>query len=72
MPRSAPVQSFGVLNLASFPGWPVTKISKSANMKNFDTVGKGIKNVTKNAEKPMPKNVPAQSDETFKLVSFPA
>ena len=41
-------------------------------MKNFDTVGKSIKNVTKNAEKPLPKNVPVQSYEVFKLVSFPA
>ena len=41
-------------------------------MKKFDTVGKGIKNVTKNAEKPRPKNVHVQSYETFKLVSFPA
>ena len=57
--------------LASFPGCLLTKISKLANLKNFDTVGKSIKNVTKNAEKPMPKNVPVQSYEALKLPSFP-
>ena len=71
MPKNAPVQNYGVLKLASFPGWLVTKILKSANMKNFDTIGKSIKNVTKNAGKPMPKNVPAQNYEAFKLVWFP-
>ena len=55
MPKNVPVQNYEALKLASFPGCPVTKISKSANMKNFDTAGKSIKNVTKNAEKPMPK-----------------
>ena len=39
MLKNTPVQSYGALKLASFPGWPVTKISKSANMENFDTVG---------------------------------
>ena len=33
--------------------------------------GKSIKNVTKNMEKPMPKNVPAQCYEALNLVSFP-
>ena len=55
MPKNVPVQNYGVLKLTSFPGCPVTKTSKSANMKNFDTVGKSIKNVTENAEKPIPK-----------------
>ena len=55
MPKNAPVQNYEALKLASFPGCPATKISKSANMKNFDTVGKSIKNVTENAVKPMPK-----------------
>ena len=41
-------------------------------MKTFDTVGRSIKNVTKNAEKPMPKDLPAESYEVFKLVSFRA
>ena len=41
-------------------------------MNNFDTVGKSIKIVTKNSEKPMPKHVPSQSHEAFKLVLFPA
>ena len=41
-------------------------------MENFDTVGYSIKKVTKNAEKPMSKNVTAQTYEAFKLVSFPA
>ena len=72
MPKNALVQSYGTLNLALSPRWQVAKISKSANMKNFDTVGKSIRNVTKNAEKPMPKNVTAQSYEAFKLVLFPA
>ena len=31
------------LKLVSFPAWPVTKISKSANMKNFDIIGKSIR-----------------------------
>ena len=55
MPKNVPVQNYEALNLVSFPGCPVTKISKLANMKNFDIIGKSIKNVTKNAEKPMPK-----------------
>ena len=53
MPKNAPVQNYETLKLTSFPGCPVTKISKSTNMKNFDTVGKSIKNVTENPEKPM-------------------
>ena len=72
MPKNGPVQSCGALKLASFPGSPVIKISKSANMNKFDTIEKSIKNVTKNAKKPMPKNVPVQSYEAFKLVSFSA
>ena len=67
MPKNAPIQSCGALKLASFPGWPVTKIWKLANLKDFDT----IKNVTKNAEKFMPKDVPVQSYLAFKLVLFP-
>ena len=55
MPKNVPVQNYEALKLASFPGCPVTKISESANMTNFDTVGKSIKNVTENAEKHMPK-----------------
>ena len=43
MPKNAPVQSYGALNLASFPGWPITKVLKSANMKNFGNVGKSIR-----------------------------
>ena len=72
MPKNAPVQSYDVLKLASFPGQSVTKIPNSANMKIFDTVEKSIKKVTKNAEKRLPKNEPVQSYETFKLVLFPA
>ena len=72
MPKNGPVQSCGALKLASFPGSPVIKISKLANMNKFDTIEKSIKNVTKNAKKPMPKNVPVQSYEAFKLVSFSA
>ena len=34
---------------------------KVSNMENFDTVGKSIKNMTKNAEKSMPENVPAKA-----------
>ena len=60
------------LKLASFPGCPVTKISKSANMKYFDAVGKSIKNGTKNADKPMPLNAPVQYYEALKLASFPS
>ena len=41
-------------------------------MKTFDTVGKSLKNVTKNAEKPMSKDLPAEIYEVFKLVSFRA
>lgn len=41
-------------------------------MENFDTVGQSIKNMTKNAWKPMPKNVPMQSYGTLKLASFPS
>ena len=55
MPKNVPVQNYEALKLASFPGCPVTKILKSANMKKRDTVGKSIKNVTENADKPMPK-----------------
>ena len=40
-------------------------------MKNFDTVGKSIKNMTKKAEKPMLKNVPVQNYAALKLASFP-
>ena len=63
---------YGALKLTSFPGWPVTKLFKSENIGNFDIVGKSIKDVTKNAEKPMPKNVSARSYETIKLVPSPA
>ena len=66
MRKNAPVQSYGALKLAPFPGWPVTKVSKSTNMKKPDTIRKSIKNVIKKTEKPMPKN------EAHKLVSFPA
>ena len=55
MPKNAPLQNYEALIVASFLGCPATKTSKLANMKNFDTVGKSIKNVTKNAKKPMPK-----------------
>ena len=55
MPKYVPVQNYEALKLAPFPWCPVTKISKSANMKNFDTRGKSIQNVTENADKPMPK-----------------
>ena len=55
MPKNVPVQNYEALKLASFPGCPVTKILKAANMKKLDTVGKSIKNVTENADKPMPK-----------------
>ena len=72
MSSNSSAQSYGAFKLASFQEWLVTKISKSANMKNFDTVGKSIKNMTKNAGKRMPKNVFAQNYEAFKLVSFPA
>ena len=48
MPKNLPAQNYEALKLASFPRCPVTKISKSANMKNFDTVGRNIKSVTKN------------------------
>ena len=64
--------SMGALKLASFPGWPVTKRFKSANIGSFDIAGKSIKDVTKNAKKPMPKNVSVRSYETIKLVPFPA
>ena len=43
MPKNGPVQSCGALKLASFPGSPVIKISKSANMNKFDTIEKSIK-----------------------------
>ena len=43
MPKSEPVQSCGALKLASFPGSPVIKISKSANMSKFDTYEKSKK-----------------------------
>ena len=66
MPKNAPAQSYGAVKLACFPGWPVTKISKSANMKNLDTIGKS----TKNANKLIPKNKPVQSYEVLKLASF--
>ena len=39
MPKNEPVQSYGVLKLASFSGWLVTKILKAANMENFDNIG---------------------------------
>ena len=55
MPKNAPLQNYEALKVASFLGCPVTKTSKSANMKNFDTAGKSIKNVTKNAKELMPK-----------------
>ena len=55
VPKNVLVQNYEASTLASFPGCPATKILKSANMKNFDTVGKSIKNVTENAEKSMPK-----------------
>ena len=55
MPKNVPVQNYEALKLALFPGCPVIKILKLANMKNFDTAGKSIKNVSKNAEKAMPK-----------------
>ena len=55
MSKNVPAQNYEVLKLVSLPGCPVTKTLKSANMKNFDTVEKIIKNVTENAEKPMPK-----------------
>ena len=58
MPKNVPVQNYKTLKLASFPGCPLTKISNSANMKNFDTVGKSTKNLTENAEKPMPRMYP--------------
>ena len=51
MPKNVPVQDYEALKLVLFPGCPVTKISKLANMKKFDTVGKSIKNVTENTEK---------------------
>ena len=54
MPKNVLVQNYKALKLASFPGCPATKILKSANMKIFDTVGKSIKSMTENAEKPMP------------------
>ena len=54
MPKNVPLRNYEALIVALFLGCPVTKTSKSANMKNFDTVGKCIKNVTKNAKKPMP------------------
>ena len=47
-----------MLNLVSFPGCSITKILKSANMKHFDTVGKNIRNVTRNDKKPMSKAYP--------------
>ena len=72
MRKNAPVQSYGALKSAPFPGWPVTKVSKSTNTKKPDTIRKSIKNVIKKAEKPMPKNETAQSYEAHKLVSFPA
>ena len=71
MPKNSLVQSYGALKLASFPGQSVTKILNSATMKIFDTVEKSIKKLTKNAEKPMSKNAPVQSYETFTLVLFP-
>ena len=43
MAKNAPVQSYVVLKLASFLGWPVTNITKSANMENFDAIGKSIR-----------------------------
>ena len=43
MAKNSPVQSYAVLKLASFLGWPVTNITKSANMENFDTIGKSIR-----------------------------
>ena len=66
MPKNLLFQNYEALKLASFSGCPVTKISKSANMENFDTVGKSIKNVTKNAEKRMPENVSVQNVEIAK------
>ena len=55
MSKNVPAQNYEALKLVSLPGCPVTKILKSANKKNSDTVGKSIKNVTENAEEPMPK-----------------
>ena len=71
MPKNLPAQNYDKLKLMPFTGCPVTKISKSKNMKNFDTVGKSIKNVTRNTEKPMPENLPVQIYEVLKLASFP-
>ena len=68
MPKNSPVQSCGALKLASYPGGPITKISKSVNMKNFDIIGS--KSLTKNAKKLMPENRPAQSYEVLNLLSF--
>ena len=53
MLKNVPVQNYEAFKLASFSRCPLTKISKSTNMKNFDNVGKSIKNVNENAEKPM-------------------
>ena len=50
----------------------ITQKSKSANMTNFDSIGKSIKNVNKNANKPMPKNLHAQSYEALKVGVVPS
>ena len=42
MPKNVLAQSYEAFKLVSFPAWPVTKISKSANMINFDIIGKSI------------------------------
>ena len=47
MLKNVPVQNFGALKLVLFPGLPVTKISKLASMKSFDTLGKRIKKLQK-------------------------
>ena len=40
MPKNVTAQSYEAHKLVSFPAWLVTKIWKSANMKNFDVNGK--------------------------------
>ena len=68
MPKNA--QCYGAP--ASFPvEWPVIKISKLTNMKNWFGWKEHQKG-DKNTEKPMPENVVAQSYEAFILVLFSA
>ena len=68
MPKNVHVQSSEAFKLVLLPAGPVTKISKLANMKNFDIIGRA--SVTNNAKKLIPKNKLAQSHEVLKLASI--